>query len=701
MFIGSSIKKIKDNDFLRVKWGNKANVIKEAVAQLNEQIQSRTDNKIQGSYPKYLTFLQAESLFQMIQKLTEDQEPIVIDKIELIHQENGKPTSSHEAYATKISLDDNYVCLLEPLLVAVFSNKDKGFEKATYEEKCDYFTESIFQSYIDSVGIDPKYLPLLPSETSVTEAIENKQDVEIGFDYDFPLLITEVDGEALPEETSEEEVAEFFNGENSTSEAIEHIDNDVVEPTTDPFDYQPEMLENDTKITTVEPQKPTMIKDPRPIMTQKENSNIRADSSELKLDFPLFDLQEFSKTNYAPYEDGYVEWKLNEFKREANQYLLQRCQVATRYSNDVIKDKLARFENAEYLKIKQEIDAKDDRANLKSKIVEETKASELQELAQQESLLDNERSSALEQEKQRHQAKKREIETDFESRKHALKYDIHQKFFTRADQRYKEELLAANSRLERMLQSKLNDLEIRKLAKKESLIDQAKQETDNIGRQLFDSKKAKLERLKPLFLTEYRQAKKEHLIKQAQELRQKEREDTLKTNEQLRDQVKELLNSNAKAKENNYETQKQLIEEKKRSLQEQADSLLKIKDALHSEPSKKEPIEDQKNKSKNWLWPTVIIVNLLILFGGFTVYQQQTSQSQRTALQEALSKQQKNITELKQQQASLKEKEKASRESKSSEENNKKRMNKMEKELNELRGRQTENSDITKTYEAK
>ena len=77
------------------------------------------------------------------------------------------------------------------------------------------------------------------------------------------------------------------------------------------------------------------------------------------------------------------------------------------------------------------------------------------------------------------------------------------------------------------------------------------------------------------------------------------------------------------------------------------------------------------------------------------------SQSQRTALQEALSKQQKNITELKQQQASLKAKEKASRESKSLEENNKKRMSEMEKELNELRGRQTENSDITKTDEAK
>ncbi|WGN89574.1 hypothetical protein [Ligilactobacillus faecis] len=700
MFIGSSIKKIKDNDFLRVKWGSKDNIIKEAVAQLNEQAQSRTDNKIKSSYPKYLTFLQAESLFQMIQQLTEDREPIVIEKLELVHQENGKPTSNHEAYATKIRLDDNYICLLEPLLIAVFSNKDRGFEKATYEEKCDYFAESIFQSYIDSVGIDPKYLPLLPSEASVTEAIENKQDIEIGFDYEFPLLITEIDGEELTEETSEGDVAEFFNSEIESNEAMESVNN-IVEQTTDPFDYQPEMLGTNTKITEAEPPKPTMMKDPQPITDQKENSDIQTDSSELQLDFPLFDLKEFSKANYAPYEDEYVEWKLNEFKREANQYLLQRCQVATRYSNDVIKDKLARFENAEYLKIKQEIDAKDDRANLKNKIVKETKASELQELEQQENLLDKERLSALEQEKQRHQAKNREIETDFESRKHALKHDLHQKFFIQADQRYKEELLAANGQLERMLQSRLNDLEIRKLAKKESLIDQAKQETDNIGRQLFDSKKAKLERLKPLILHEYRQAKKEYLIKQAQELRQKEREDTLKTNEQLRDQVKELLDSNAKAKENNYETQKQLIEEKKRSLQEQADSLLKIKDALHSESSKKEPIEEQKNKSKNWLWPTVIIVNLMILFGGFTVYQQQTSQKQRTALQEALSKQQKNITELKRQQASLKAKEKSSRESKSSEENNKRRMSEMEKELNELRGSQAENSDITKAEETK
>lgn len=720
MFIGSSIKKIKDNDFLRVKWGSKSNVIKEAVEQFNEQARSRTDEKILSSYPKYLTFFQAESLFQTIQYLTEGKEPIVIEKLELVHQEHGKPKSDHEAYATKVKLDDDYICLLEPLMVAVFSNKDKGFEKATYEEKCDYFTESIFQSYIKSVEIDPKYLPNLPSKTAVAEALQIKQDVSIEFRQEFPVL--EVSESEEVSEQQADQVAELFDGEPAEqleSEASEI--KQVSETLIDPFDVQPEPETNAQEVITSLPPEKTavpvdpvakeapMLPDPKAELSVPIKNSVQQDSNDhviepdLELDFPTFELKNFAKESYAPYEAEYVEWRLNEFKQEANNYLAKRIKVAVRYSKDAIKNKLVAFERAEYQKIKQEITLKDERTSLKERIVKETRASEAKELDLQESLLDKEYKAALEQEEQRYQAKKREIETDFESRKHAVKHEIQQKFFVQADKRYKEELLVANGNLNRLLQEKLAELDIKKTNKEELLITQAKEEADKIGQELFDNKRSKLMRLKPLVVEEHKQAKKEHLIKQAKELRQQEREDTLKTNEQLRGQVKELLDSNAKAKEDSYEIQQTLLEEKKRNLQEQTDSLLKFKDVLQSEPQSKVVVEEPKKKMNVWLWPTVVIVNLSLLFGGFTAYQQHISQMQRSSLQATVSKQQKNISELKAQQASLKKKEQASQSSaeKVAKEKNKERMNALEKELNDLKTKQAASENTTKAEEAK
>lgn len=720
MFIGSSIKKIKDTDFLRVKWGSKSNVIKEAVEQFNEQARSRTDEKILSSYPKYLTFFQAESLFQKIQSLTEGKEPIVIEKLELIHQENGKPKSDHEAYATKVKLDDDYICLLEPLMIAVFSNKDKGFEKATYEEKCDYFTESIFQSYINSVEIDPKYLPSLPSKTAVDEALEAKQDVLIEFSHEFPLL--EVSESEEISEQQAHQVADLFGGESVKQlESGAGETKQVSETKIDPFDVQPEPETNVQEVVTSStPEKTAVTVEPvlekSPVLSDtkdkvsvpvknivRQDNKVRAIEPDLEFDFPTFELKNFAKESYAPYETDYVEWRLNELKKEANHYLAKRIQVAVRYSKDAIQNKLVEFERKEYQKIKQEIALKDERASLKERIVKETRASESKELELQESLLDKEYKVALEQEEQRHQAKKREIETDFESRKHAVKHEIQQKFFVQADKRYKEELLAANGNLDRLLQEKLAELDIKKMNKEELLIAQAKQEADKIGQELFDSKRSKLVRLKPLIVEEHNQAKKEHLIKQAKELRQQEREDTLKTNEQLRDQVKELLDSNAKAKEDSYEIQQSLLEEKKRSLQEQTDSLLKFKDALQNESQSKVVVEEQKKKANVWLWPTVVIANLTLLFGGFTLYQQQISQTQRSSLQSTISKQQKSISELKEQQASLKKKEQASQSSaeKVAKEKNKERMNALEKELNDLKAKQAASENTTKAEEAK
>ena len=54
MFIGNKVRKIKDSDFLRVKWERKEAAIKTAVHFLNEQAQSRSESKISENFPEYL-----------------------------------------------------------------------------------------------------------------------------------------------------------------------------------------------------------------------------------------------------------------------------------------------------------------------------------------------------------------------------------------------------------------------------------------------------------------------------------------------------------------------------------------------------------------------------------------------------------------------------------------------------------------------
>ncbi len=147
MFIGNKVRKIKDSDFLRVKWERKEAAIKTAVHFLNEQAQSRSESKISENFPEYLTFDQAERLFQAIQQLTDSSGEVVIKKLELFHQsEKGKPSNKNEAYAENIQIDSDFVSLLVPLIQSVFSNKDAGFKKASYDEKRAYFERSIFES---------------------------------------------------------------------------------------------------------------------------------------------------------------------------------------------------------------------------------------------------------------------------------------------------------------------------------------------------------------------------------------------------------------------------------------------------------------------------------------------------------------------------------------------------------------------------
>ncbi len=749
MLIGNSVRKIKDTDFLRVKWGKKNKAIKKAVQVLNRHLQSRSENRITSDYPEYLTFFQAERLFQAIQQLTNDSNTVTIKKLELFHRGNdNKPSNKNEAYAENIKLNGEFISLLVPLIQSVFSNKDIGFKKATYADKCAYFERSIFESYIESVGIGRQYLPLLPDEDSVEEALKNKTGIAIGFSQEFPILIdiedensdeenTDIDGGNISKDTNE--LADFLNGsyDPEATEVVPEVasnQNEVeiqekenvdeisrVAPDT-PKDNTHEVGNSPVKgsVSTAPTKLPEEVfyeeqevpekEEVRPVLRNvpEPKTNVlasRSDNVSKNIKTPLFEIKNFPKEKYEPYEDQYVDWKINEFKKDFNQQLKQRSELVEEYAQETIKQELNEFEQDQLSQINSELQAEDDRYSLKENIIKDNRKLEFQERQEKENILEKEKNQALEQEKQRHKARVQEIEADFESKKHQSKHLIHQKYFNEAQKLYQEQMLMATNRLDMLVQNKMEELAKRKVAKEEELLTEKKALSRQIIDRLFKNKQEKLDRIRPLLSEKHTLAKKQYLIDEAKRLEKREREDTLKSNELLRNQIKELAETNNKATMDKFESEKKLLQEKEKSFMDKMELMSKFQmmpanraeESSISDKPQKDSKVNEKSNSKQTLRSVLLAVAisvLVIIFGFFMTYHYQVSQKQQTEIQKVIENQQKTDSEIQKQksEASSQRKKKVAESKEKANSESKHRLSEMEKEVSSLKAKDAEQS---------
>lgn len=730
MFIGNKVRKIKDSDFLRVKWERKEAAIKTAVHFLNEQAQSRSESKISENFPEYLTFDQAERLFQAIQQLTDSSGEVVIKKLELFHQsEKGKPSNKNEAYAENIQIDSDFVSLLVPLIQSVFSNKDAGFKKASYDEKRAYFERSIFESYIESVGIGREYLPILPSSEDVKLALENKEEIPVTFSQEFPVLVDttqQPEDEAKNDQVSnQEEFMDVFD------DPVEEAEEEVPVYETE-FENIPESEQSYEELEPVESvesegtdtqysEKVALPPTPEPALESATTSVPALDPHPITVaspkqsmavsplyEFPMFEVVTFSKAKYEPYEDEYVAWKLNEFKKEFNQQLQQRGKLTQEYSSESIRQKLLEFEKVELANINAEVQATDDRYTLKEKVVSESRAKEATELKQKGAALEKEKADLLEQENQRHKQRVEEIKVEFESKHHEARHVIHQKYFDEAKRHYQEQMLEATSRLEMLVRTKLNELEERLISKEEALHAEQKELARQIGDQLFVNKQDKLERIKPFLVSEHEFAKKKHLIDEEKMIDQKEREDTLKNNELLRGQIKDLMASHSKSESDKLEGEKRLLEEKEKSLAKQAELVSKMQAIASHEPKQDKDDKSVKNAEpkkkrtlKSVLLATVTAIIMITAGWGFYQYQVNQHAEVQQMIQKVVAGQKKTDKDLQSQRAAMSSQSaKSESESrKKAESESQKRISELEKELSDLKSKTQEQSSAQNTSE--
>lgn len=737
MFKGNVLKQIKDSDFLKITWDSKdkkliKNAVKDLNTALNEQTNSRTVTKISSNFPEYLTFSQAERLFREIIRKTEDNQEIVkITKVEVMHQEEGqKPSSEQEATAENIVLDSNFKMILVPLIEAVFTNQDEKFAVASYEDKYRYFAESLYQSYAESTGVSVDYLPNLPSEEDVDLALNTNQELRLNFNYDTSNIEetenttdevgndeTVVDSEIDDSVAAKVSAMDAFN--NESSEEYDSL-NDFSDSNQDNYlnnDYQSSQENdeysdyNDYQNSTQESnfnQNQRLVKFPddtgmvlqgnqaQVIKPQETtiNSLSQIDLTRQKVitDFPLFEVKDFPKSSYAPYEKEYVDWKLNEAKKEFNSQLLRRSEVTKEYSLESIRQELKEFESVEIAKINEEIKALDNRASLKDLITNETHQAELEERQHADQQLEKEEKSAIDDEERRHEKKLNEIKSDFERKRHESKFKTRQKYLQEAQRRLQEEYLETTTYLERLLQDKLIDLEKAKLARQEDLIAETKEASRQIGQSLYDQKKAKIEKLIKVLRKEHDTARREYLIKKAEDLAQQEREDTIKTNAQLRGRINELEKQKNEVQNNRIDMENKLLEEKRKAINDHADLYVKLQNSQTNQAKHEEKVETSKETKESFNWGKVALYSLIasllfVTIGGVFYYQHRQNQIQANRVQALIKSQKQTKSELQAQKSSVEaEKQKAQSDSKKkSESQSKQKIEDLEKQLSSLK----------------
>ena len=692
----------------------------------------RAVTKISSNFPEYLTFSQAERLFREIIRKTEDNQEIVkITKVEVMHQEEGqKPSSEQEATAENVILDSNFKMILVPLIEAVFTNQDEKFAVASYEDKYRYFAESLYQSYAESTGVSVDYLPILPSEEDVDLALNTNQELRLNFNYDTSNIEetenttdevgndeTVVDSEIDDSVAAKVSAMDAFN--NESSEEYDSL-NDFSDSNQDNYlnnDYQSSQENdeysdyNDYQNSTQESnfnQNQRLVKFPddtgmvlqgnqaQVIKPQETTINslsqIDLTGQKVITDFPLFEVKDFPKSSYAPYEKEYVDWKLNEAKKEFNSQLLRRSEVTKEYSLESIRQELKEFESVEIAKINEEIKALDNRASLKDLITNETHQAELEERQHADQQLEKEEKSAIDDEERRHEKKLNEIKSDFERKRHESKFKTRQKYLQEAQRRLQEEYLETTTYLERLLQDKLIDLEKAKLARQEDLIAETKEASRQIGQSLYDQKKAKIEKLIKVLRKEHDTARREYLIKKAEDLAQQEREDTIKTNAQLRGRINELEKQKNEVQNNRIDMENKLLEEKRKAINDHADLYVKLQNSQTNQAKHEEKVETSKETKESFNWGKVALYSLIasllfVTIGGVFYYQHRQNQIQANRVQALIKSQKQTKSELQAQKSSVEaEKQKAQSDSKKkSESQSKQKIEDLEKQLSSLK----------------
>lgn len=645
---------IEDEVFLEIKWNRNFNlknkVLDEIIKELDNDENTR-HTKIESNLP-YVTIFNAERLFSAIAEYvtTEDLKEVVIDKVQLIYQDKDNEASSKDQLFIKpLKITSDYRNLLKPLAESMFN--DRKFEKFDYDQKVDYLADNLFGYFAEYLGLDDSDYPILPTEDEIQMAKKEGKQIKVFYPSElgkeenrFPSdSSTEVIGGSTADFPGESN--DLFNPEQMESAytqqdggySTEWNENEVDDDPMDSFYSESE----DTEEPTIENSEPKAIApkaNEQPNSEPKEKINdyvpprpdneqvieySRVKSNEpLRFNFPRFDTAEFSKEAYEPHEPEYVAWKLNEFKKEQNQFLEQQEATNERWAQHAVEQKLMLLERREATSLKQKLLKNDKRKYLKDKVMTEVKNDEKVALAKALSELAKDHKKKLNDFKIEYERLINEENQKYATTQENTKKELHDKYFQKFQEEYEDRYYKESAELEKIRADGVAMIDKKRNAKeKELAIEQNKVATE-VGKKLYRESSIKVQKREQQLQHEHDIARQEWNLAQQEKLKADIMQKHNEHSEMIEADLKRLNERNEHLEKENKAAQERLLEQREESLADSAALIERMsKQPQVITPTAPITMNGNASKAKGNTWAKGLLfgfAGLLLGIGGMT-----------------------------------------------------------------------------------
>ncbi|MFZ2576395.1 MAG: hypothetical protein WAX22_02815 [Lactococcus hircilactis] len=292
-----------------------------------------TDEDVLRHFPD-ATFETAEQLFQKLATQCDENQSLVIPRIEVVLNKDGKTSTTDELFLKEFELDNQYQNILKPLSEAMFNMMP--FSANSFEDKVDYLKE-IFEAWEKSTSLDEQHLPKLP---------DFELDDEAYIELNIPYYQSHTNQEIVQASEKSLEVATL---EGTPLDVQEEVPQSVaaVEVTEEIISFPPKKLP--------------------PEINLEESPNPKSKMSVVEQAFVPYDFELLN-----PKVKGWGTWVIAALD-EANQEIEQLNIESHLIQQKIFDKKMALFEVEQQNQLAQQLNERDHRADLKEKVIAKVK----------------------------------------------------------------------------------------------------------------------------------------------------------------------------------------------------------------------------------------------------------------------------------------------------------------------------------------
>lgn len=645
---------MQDEIFARIDWDKsfrpkKNPALKNLIDELDKQNGSR-QYSIVNQLP-YITIRNLENLFSLIRDeiVKPTGNAVIISKVQIVNQLDGNWDETQQAFVENLRIDADYQNLLIPLVQTVFT--DERFDRAPFQggyvSKVAYFQQGLFPTY-EELNFNQNKLPLIPTEEEIQAAKETNSELTIQTpeqrDQVRQKELAEKKDNSLPEKTLRSELAESEE-RPVVAPQVDNSEEASMPPTHPNFTMQsstdmPDITEKTMHAEASKDEygkelddwdslgleeKTDLVSTPQVKVVTDPLRNLK-----VNITFPRFEIITFPKVSYAPYEEEYPAWKLNEQKKAWNDLLKQQEDKNQWYANQAVLQQLTLLERTEQEALNHKLIHADHRNELKGEVLAEVKTRQMKDLASQQDSLKEQHTANLIRLKQEYDQNVRNAESDYAEAQKQIKIENEKAFFKQFQDEYQERYFAASRKLENMKEEGLSDISKLLIDRQESLSAEKTMVAEKVGQQLFAMYESRLKNLNYNLKVEHTNARQEYNLQRQETLNTNLVQDTQQQVRQLKSELSKREADQQRLEAKLKQADQELILQKEKSLDEKT-ALTKdlINQSKINQSEKKQSSTVVKSKRFGLKIMVAMVLGIVLgsgIAGGVAYYQHQEAQ---------------------------------------------------------------------------